>query len=189
MSASKPGYCAIGLFLFCIAPISVRAQNHQLVFTEESSKVLTAKLDGVTSYGTVEYLSLDHWKWSIVLSGDVNFSSFTGNPFWQEPGGESGVNSLDPIGVSTSGQPTYSIFVTSEDRIVVPPGDVVPNGALGPTLSLSDVNGNFLLGPLDIYFNDLGDTNVPENASSLGMLLVTVAGLVGAGRLRAAREC
>lgn len=90
MKASKPVVSILFLFiLVALTPIAAYARGGltvgSLVFTETSSTVLTAKLGGVTTVGTVSTLGQDSWEWdSGVVDSNPGVSPVT--LFWQEPG-------------------------------------------------------------------------------------------------------
>jgi len=176
-------YAAVSVFLVSIAPISLRAQDHQLVFTEQSSTVLTATLDG-SSFGTVVNQSADHWLWTsptFTLNGGGITLGLGGNYAWQEPGAETGVNGGSPNITIRQNVGTFAFELVSDSHGSF--GTLVPNGAVGGTVTISQVGNSSLLGTADVRFVDQGDNAVPDASSTSGLLLLSVGGVLAMARL------
>jgi len=149
---------------------------HTLDITENSSTSLTVIFDAVNVTGSgVSLNSPDHW--TLTFNPSIQFGGFFN--FWIEPGDPTAVNS-----VGTNGGGNVLDVVSDLHSLN---GLEVPDGT--PQQQNIVVNGQ--QGLVSIRFFDLGDAaanGVPENASTLGLLLLSVAGLIGAKRLRSARS-
>jgi hypothetical protein len=159
------------LTLALLSPMASRAQNTNrvLVFTEESSTVLTATIGGVT-FGSVTPLGTDVWIWSpdkSTIGATDHFSSFDG---WLEPGNAALVNVLQ------LGGPGLAIH--SDQRVsggpVLADGDIMRDNF---TFSYSDGTSE----TFSVQFFDLGDENVghvPDQSSTLVLLLLAGMAMV-----------
>ena len=138
-------------------------QAEQLILTESSSTSLTATLDGAPL--TVLNPSPDHWL--------VGLQGVTGAAAFAEPESSTEANLVmgDP---STA---FVDMTVVSDDPIAGVA--FFPNGETNLT-AFHLVTG----APLDVTFNDLGDgrTSIPDTASTLGILGVSVAAMLGLRR-------
>jgi hypothetical protein len=184
MHTSKLIVAGVAVFAFGLSANVGWGQNHQLVFTEKSSSDLSLTLDQ-SSLGSIVKVGPDHWTWETTLAGLEDTVAVDGVGVWVEPGGEPGYNHVFSITVENGlNQATMVWDILSDDtKFVLPPG-VTPagNGDLGLTISVFTASGALLFGPADVYFDDRGDPNVPDGGSSLGMLLVSAAGVFGGAR-------
>ena len=179
---------ALGV-LFALASTGIRAQpaNSQLIFTELSDTSLTATVNG-NPFGTVTNVSPDLWEWRSGAFGNViHGPSLTA---WAEPNSESGLNLISPAfydanqnALGNMGLQIQSDFALSVDQILA-------NGSFGFTFSGDLVTNNpdsttVEVGPLDVYFTDLGDTaRAPDGGSTLALLGLSCVGLAVVSRMR-----
>jgi hypothetical protein len=153
--------------------------NTLLVFTEESSTLLTATVGG-NPFGTVTFTSLDQWTWSNPDRPSVEAIFMGGATFWLEPGSLTLANVVNANIVGTVG-----VFTIASDFDSAIFGN--------PKVSDSTVVSNFAtfdyLGggseTFDVQFIDKGDVAAaPDTGSTLGLLSLSVVALLGATRLR-----
>src|SRR4051794_5903842 len=99
MKLTKSTAHALAGLLFALAPMSVQAQvpHSRLEFIEFSDMLLTATIDG-SPVGTVNNVGPDHWEWrsGIFAWSIVPVVPAGRSTLWEEPSGETGVNSLSP---------------------------------------------------------------------------------------------
>ncbi len=182
--------CCIGALLALI-PVSALAQtrNPKLLFTENSDTSLTATLDG-SAFGTVTNVAPDHWEWRSGVLGDlISSNGFNG---WTEPGNSLAVNFaqgtfFDQSPNTVLGDIGYDLY--SDVSITFPNPSGPTNGGYGFTFT-GDSGGNQVLGPIDVYFSDLGDSaaSAPDNASTFVLLSLSCAALAGFIRFRRVRS-
>ncbi len=177
--------------LFALVPVAVLAQtqNPKLLFTEQSDTSLTATVNG-SSFGTVTNVSPDHWEWRSGVIGDL--IGTTGINGWAEPGDPLAVNFMqatffDQSSNAGSGDMGFDIY--SDVPISFPNPSGPGNGAYGFTFT-GDSNSNLVLGPIDVYYSDLGDSvaKAPDNASTFVLLSLSCAALAGFIRFRRVRS-
>ena len=164
------------------------AQNPQLLFTEESETLLTAKLDGA-DFGAGLNTSPDHWTWRIPASGDSGGFTFEPSPslLWAEPDSATLVNRLVATGTFLDHQLVDIGFDIGSDADLGPVSNVHANGTYGFTVTLVSGLGSF--GPVDVSFLDLGDSVRTPDSGSTGLFLLGSAGsLIAAAGLRR-RSC
>ncbi len=184
-------YYLVAAFL-ALAPIALHAQtpNPILLFTEQSDTSLTATLNG-NPFGTVTNTGTDQWDWRSGVFGDLTTFQNANTPYWAEPGPETGVNDLISAGFDFNSATGLSNlgFVINSDLPSNGISLVNPNGGYGFTMEGS-ANGQLVLGPVDVYFSDLGDggAKTPDGASTLALLGLSLAALAGVSRLRRTRE-
>ena len=149
---------------------------HTLDITENSSTSLTVLFDSTNVTASVVALtSSDHW--TLTFDPSIQIGGFFN--FWIEPDDLTAVNS---VGSNGGGAPNV-LFVVSDIQGLN--GLEKPDGT--PQQQNIVVNGQ--QGFVDIRFFDKGDaaTGVPENGSTLALLFLSLAALVGAKRLRSIR--
>jgi hypothetical protein len=187
MKLFKLPICGAGALILALASTTSRAQtapSKVLVFTEESSSVLTATVDGL-SFGTVTFNSADHWIWT--LPPDRPFTDSPVEPlvFWTEPEDPSRHNVVAIENFSGTVGSTGGFGIASDNDFL--PGGTVPlaNKSVAiDAFTFVYVNGS--TETFSVQFIDNRDTGqVPDSGSSLGMLLLSAAGMFGVGRLRA----
>jgi hypothetical protein len=179
MTPHKLAVMAIAAFASLFAPSPTQAQNHKLVFTEESSSLLTVTLDG-SPFGTIVNTSPDHWSWDTVylaapkpITGPFITLDF-GHLAWEEPGNETGTNYVSTIHIVFEDTKTTMQWNLVSDSFTTAPS--APDGTLGGTFSFGTDHYTGL-GPTDVYFNDHSDA--PDGGATLGMLFVAVLGMFG----------
>lgn len=145
--------------------------------TENSSTSLTLIYNGTDiTASAVTLTAPDHW--TLTFSPSINFAS--SEFFWQEPGEPNLYNQVTRI----RDTPANQLFVISDTAFVE--GGFVPDGS---TVVEPAFDGDTLVS-FNITFHDLGDApvnGVPENASTLVLLFVALAALLGASRFRVLR--
>ena len=185
----KPTTLAFCSLCSALLPVAVQAQlvtNPRLVFTELSSTLLTATLDG-EPFGSVLNVGPDNWEWRSGITGsEVLFSGNQAPPLiatWAEPGADPGVN----LGIATTFDPlddkgNIGFLLFSDFSPETDLGQVPANAAFGG--NFTGLNGTAtVFGPVDVYFNDLGDSAaVPESSYTLGLLALSGAAMFGAMR-------
>ena len=145
-------------------PVRATAVNN-IVLTENSSTSLTATYNGSTSGVVVTNTSADNW--IVRFPFGTSFNSVTGG--WMES-------------ANTGNRVAFDFM--SDDLTVF--SDVLLTGGLnnGDTLTGvgTDINGV----SIDATFTDNAATSegVPDSASTLGLLSLSAAALLGATRLR-----
>jgi hypothetical protein len=148
---------------------------HTLDITENSSTSLTVIFDSNNVTASVVALnSPDHW--TLTFDPSIQFGGFFN--FWIEPDDPTAVNS-----VGTNGGGNVLGVVSDLQSLN---GLEKPDGT--PQNQAITVNGQD--GRVDINFHDLGDApvnGVPESASTLALLFVSLTTLLGASRLRSGR--
>jgi len=159
-------------------PVSAQAANNQLVITEDSSTSLSATYNGSAVSVTFSPITPAFpERWIVTLPVNVSYQS-PGEFAWTEPENSSNSNVLAP-------SPTFGnqFFVTSDG---IPPGP--------PVTPVGDETGVFIgtpVGstvPIIATFDDDGDVaTVPDTGSTLGLLVLALAGLFGARRIRSFR--
>jgi hypothetical protein len=149
---------------------SVRA-DHILVLTETSSTTLTATYDGSAVGVTVINISLDHW--GVTVGFPVTFS---GNPQWTEPDDSSFANVITTFG-------NNQLIINSDFFL----NNTQP---LADESTLTSFGTDTRDGaPISVTFDDDGDVTatVPDTGSTFVLLLLALAALFGAGRVRSPR--
>ena len=164
LAALLPGRSAFAGTLF--------VPTHTLDITENSSTSLTVifDLNDVTA-SVVSLNSSDHW--TLTFDPSIQFGGFFN--FWIEPDDPTAVNS-----VGTNGGGNVLDVVSDLHSLN---GLEKPDGT--PQQQNISVNGQ--QGLVSIRFFDKGDAaanGVPENASTLALLFLSLAALLGAGHLR-----
>jgi hypothetical protein len=157
MNMRKLTQLAMAAFLYLGVP-TLALCNSKLQFTEVSSTVLTATLDG-NRVGIVNYVGPDHWEWGSGWEGILIYNTNDIKASWQEPGG-TGFNTLQFT--DFGGPPLYlgwgfDILSDSASQLF----GVAANGAYGFTFTISNSSGGIFFGPADVYFTDLEDNVVP----------------------------
>ena len=175
LSPSALKTCALTLLAAAIALLVLQSASaapiHSLVLTENSSTSLTATYDGSAVGVTVIYISGDHW--GVTVGFPVSFSA---NPQWTEPEDPSAFNVI-------------TLFAIPNQFIVN--SDFFSNGTvpLANRATFSNFGTDTRDGaPISITFNDRGDVaSVADAGSTSLLLLVSLAVLLGAARLRLPR--
>jgi len=154
---------------------SARA-NPLLVITELSSSNLTVTVSG-SPYGTVQNVSPDVWVWTapapagLTVIGDM----LNSNRSWTEPLPGTGANATG------FGPQLGQLKFTSDTSL---PFFVSPDGAI-ITNFYTNTFSDFTQQTYDGQFIDLGDVaTTPDTGSTLGLLVLALAGLFGARRIR-----
>jgi hypothetical protein len=161
-----------------------QSANPVLVFTEKSDTILTATIGGA-DFGSVTLISPDNWTWSLPANRPpLSLLPTTSFEFWIEPdstatkrlGNIVQFNSRDVALAITSDLDFTNPFL---DRFSIP-----NNG-----ISLNKFSFHYTDGTVETFsvqFNDLGDvaSNVPDNASTLGMMGLSAAAMFGFRRAR-----
>ena len=148
---------------------SAMAQNpHQLVFTENSGS-LSATFDGAPL--SVSPVATEQW--NVFVPYTLNSASQVAN--WIEPENSSLVNWAADNGTTRIG--------VKSDTANFGAGATVSNGT--PVSFGIDANDNV---PVQATFNDNGgEASVPDTGSTLALLALALAALIGASRFRALR--
>jgi len=165
-----------------------------LILTENSSTSLSLSYNGPAgpSAFTVLNTSPDHWSIQ-VTDPDLDFFNFSYD--WQEPEEAGKINEVfhsAPTFLTNGPAPGNFLFVTSDlDLLMDNGGPVLPNNTAAPLFVGFDDSSQF--GEIRLTFNDLAQQSetapsVPDTGSTLGTLGLAVAGLLGASRIRFARE-
>ena len=155
-----------------------------LVFTEESSTVLTATISGV-GFGSVTLNSPDHWTWVLPADRPAVNVIVTSTVDWVEPESTSTKTlgnylspSFSPGGLGVVSDFDFTGFLHTP----------IPNDSVAPdSFSFHYTDGTSET--FRVQFNDLGDvaSNVPDNSSTLVMLALSAATMFGFVRFRQAR--
>lgn len=154
-------------------PLKAEVIN-QIVLTENSSTSLTATYNGSTSGVTVTFLGDDLW--NVTFPASVTFSLF-GGVNWLEPGSTTQGNE-----VTFFTPPSHTLSVISDFQLAGL--TTVGNGITVNNVGTDSING----GSISATFNDNGDVaSAPDTGSTLGLLAVALAGLIGASRFRSIR--
>jgi hypothetical protein len=164
-----------------------------LVLTENSSTSLSLSYNGLAGPAAFTILNTSPDHWSIqVINSDVEFSDFSYD--WQEPEEANEINEVSHF--RPNFQPSGPVqgdflFVTSDLNLLMDSGGpVLPNNTAAPLFVGFEDSSQF--GNIRLTFNDLaqlseGGPTVPDKGSTLGLLGLAVAGLLGASRIRFAR--
>jgi hypothetical protein len=152
--------------------------DYTLALTEFSSTNLMATYSGPnTSTFSVMNTSVDHW--TVSFSGTVTFNNF--DQAFIEPENAAQVNE-----VSHSTYPeTHELFVVSDEPVLLCTAD----GMWGDGTSVAvgmDGYTRVLLVFKDMAANSEAGTGVPEGGSTLGLVALSLAALLGFSRLRSA---
>jgi hypothetical protein len=172
-------------------PATLRADVlPQLVFTEVSDTTLTVQLDGADS-GQVSPFpspsSTDTWLWdSGRLVDPSNIPIPPVSYYWQEPG-QTTVNKLTIVQGRLSLKDPGKLFAFLVQSDVNPPDGVpiIGNGDVGPTITLT--NDGQTPFTFALSFTDNANEPVPDAASTLGLLALSVGLIFGSARLRLVR--
>jgi hypothetical protein len=180
--------------MFTLATKAIQAglaPNPVIVFTEESSTVLTATLGGA-DFGSVTLDSANRWTW--LLPPDrppLGHATEENNPFefWLDPeskGAKILGNQVSPaFAFTANGAVIGGIFIVSDFDFST--GNIpIPNG----TTSLDKITFSYEDGTSETFgvqFNDLGDSSVPEASSTFRMLFLSGAVMFGATKIRRVR--
>jgi len=179
---------ATGVLLFAVTSPRVHAASSVIVFTEQSSSVLTATVGGV-AFGSVTQNGADDWTWLLPANRPVVSGIDVLNPleYWLDP--ESTPNTtlgntlLSAFGLGGVG----GIHISSDLDLTGSTGQQRANGYT----SLDKFTFHYVTGAnetFSVQFNDLGDgAGVPDSSSTAGMLLLSLAVVFGAARMRTAR--
>ena len=152
--------------------------GYLLTLTENSSTSLSLSYNGPSNL-QITNSSADNWTVT-VLNGTAFFSDFTWD--WTEPEEPGEVNEV------YAGSAVQNSFFTveSDESLLEYAGNfatLLPNNGITP-MPVGLDGGT----PIFLQFNDLAagaETNgVPESGASLGLLAVSVAGLLGLHRVR-----
>lgn len=144
---------------------------NQLVFTETSSTSLSVTYDNTALVVTLSGVSGPEVAWNVMLPAGLAFTIPAVS--WIEPENQSLFNNVDfgaqPVANSESTLPIGPIFL---DESTLPVGFDPSNGA-----------------SITVKFDDDGDvaTTVPDSGSTFGLLVLALAALFGASRLRSIR--
>jgi hypothetical protein len=157
--------------------------NTLLVFTEESSTVLTATTTGGAAFGTVTLISPDFWNWVLPADRpDVGLATTANLSAWSEPG-----NTGSPVLVNFVTWPPINITHPNGLRVY---SDLDSTGLGVPVVS----NGTTVTGEIeffyagggsetfDVQFIDNGDTaavsGVADTGTTCCLLGLSLTGLV-----------
>ena len=159
-------YLAIA-FAATTQPLLAQVPTHQLVLTETSSTSLKATYDGSIAGVQVNFISTDHW------GVTVDNATFTSNPQWTEPEAPAAFNVITLL--APPGQ-----FIVNSDYLNNGTSPLT-NGATFNNFGTDSRDG----GSISVEFADRGDAGtVPDAGSSLALLGLSLAALLGASRFR-----
>ena len=165
------------LTVIAAAMISASGYAEALSLTEVSDTQLGA------SFGTVENVGPDHWRWSFPIASTPNtLYTLMGSGYWAEPDSSTSVNRV----IMGLAQNELSAEIYSDMEVGDPSAfGAVPDGTLGQELLMIglDGGGSFFL---SVYFTD-GANELPDTGSS-GLLLLGAVLSVAALSSRGARR-
>jgi hypothetical protein len=158
---------------------SALAQNHQVVFTENSSTSLSVTFDGSTTGITVTPEGLPD-EWSVTLPSEVTINIDAAG--WVEPENANLINLVLPL----TGVNGFSVSVLSDNTNILSPQSPISNGGTINEFFLDTNDLTFV----SATFQDNGDVaaTVPDIGSTLRLLSFSLIGLLTATRVRAARS-
>jgi hypothetical protein len=155
---------------------------NQLLITENSDTSLTVSWNG--SSITPTFVADDHWTFNtpigIYLGGEIS-SGVPNGASIPEPGGSSITGPWNNVYTTSTTATPYVTLVDVQSDVSTTSGTatILANDVAG--LAGDDATGI----PVYITFNDLGDssgTTVPDNGSTVALLLISGMALFGVGR-------
>ena len=162
--------------------------THTIDITENSSTSLTLLYDGMDiTTSAVANNATDQW--TLTFDPTIAFTSFVFG--WTEPGDPTKVNLIQSatLGIQNSIDAPNAVVGANMLTIVSDFASGVssfPDGTTVPEPGF--ISGNLVT--FNITFHDLGDAavpGVPESASTLGLLFLSLTALLGIRRARSAR--
>jgi hypothetical protein len=175
----NPIHVALPVVL-CATSALAQSPNPLVVFTEESSTVLTVTVGGV-AYGTVNNVAPNSWGWTPPLSKSVDLLEVNTSTEWLEPEATPGRmlgNSVIPVADLRF---LFKVFSDFDFTGVIGPSGFpepsVPDGTILRDYLVIGFTDSTSQG-YDVQFFDRGDAaGVPDQSRTLPLLLLSVVAL------------